>query len=143
MEVCEAILLHCTLIIQLPISISKYLFNTMYLQVYWVLYRMYWRLEVVNFIWASVLSDEEGSFKWHQRNQKQTQSNTKLATKISLLHIYFSKRCAFSWNQRSFLIWASCYSSLLPHGVLLQNVCSCCNAFSVMPYFTTHLNLYL
>lgn len=96
MKVCEAILLHCTLhcTIQLPISISKYLFNTMCLQVYWVLYRMYWRLEVVNLIWASVLSDEEGSFKWHQRNQKQTQSNTKLATKISLLHIYFSKRCA-------------------------------------------------
>lgn len=94
----------------------------MCLEVYWVLCIMHGRcaLEGAHFIWASVLTHEEGSLKRHHINQKQTQSSTKLATKASLLHIYFSKGYFCVWNQRSFLMWASYYSSLLPQGILSQ-----------------------
>lgn len=79
------------------IFIRNYLLNTLCLQVSWVLCIMHWGCapEGTNFFQASVLTHEEGSFKWHQINQKQTQSNTKPATKTFLLHIYFSKRCFF------------------------------------------------
>lgn len=140
MSSCVASLLTEYTVLSTPISIRSYLFN-LCLEAYGVLCIMHWRcaLEGANFIRAWVLTHEEGSFKWHQRNQKQTQSSTKLATKASLLPIYFSKRY---FRVRESKVLHNVSILLLqpsPSQYLTPNLCPYSSVLSVLSCFVTLL----